>query len=512
MNGFAHGLMEALLRDSAFILPQLFLAALGTLMLWPGDLLFNKAEKHKWAGVTGIILLFAMVLVAKTPEGTGFSGMYRVDGLTKGFQILCVLGAFGTVVLSQRVLNALKEQTVEYYALILFSLTGMLFLCGAVDFISFYFSLELMAICIYILVAYLRKQSRGVEAGLKYFLLGAFSSGILLYGISLLFAAAIEAGRQQGVDLVGTSFTNFAVLGNLLPLAAKSNGLLVTAGLLMVMVGLSFKVAAVPFHMWSPDAYEGAPTPITAFMATAPKAAALAAFLRVFATAFPALAHEWTLPLGYVAAASMILGNVAAVKQQSMKRLLAYSSIAHVGYMLLGVISGGDAGAQAVWLYMVTYLVMNFGAFAIVIHLQGKGEGERIEDFRGLNQRHPFLAFAMMMFLLSLAGIPPLVGFFGKFYLFQMAVAKGHITLVTIAFLTSVVSAFYYLGVVNQMYFKDAPAVEEGAEPESVSLATHTIVALTCLLVLVGTLFAPKLVDWAGGIASREKASIVAMN
>ena len=499
MNGFAHGLMEALLRDSAFILPQLFLAALATLMLWPGDLLFNKAEKHKWAGVTGLILLVVLFLVSKTPEGTGFSGMYKVDGLTKGFQVLCIIGALGAVALSQRLLNALREQTVEYYALILFSLCGMLFLCGAVDFISFYFSLELMAICIYVLVAYLRKQSRGVEAGLKYFLLGAFSSGILLYGISLLFAAS--GGR-----------TNFAELAQALPLVAKSNSLLVTAGVLMVLVGLAFKVAAVPFHMWSPDAYEGAPTPITAFMATAPKAAALAAFLRVFNTAFPGLSHEWGSALGYVAAASMILGNVAAIKQQSMKRLLAYSSIAHVGYMLLGVLSGGDAGAQAVWLYMATYLVMNFGAFAIVIHLQGKGEGERIEDFRGLNQRHPFLAFAMMVFLLSLAGIPPLVGFFGKFYLFQLAVAQGHITLVVIAFLTSVVSAFYYLGVVNQMYFKDAPAAEEGAEPETVGLTTHLIVGVACLLILVGTFFAPKLVDWASGIGAKEKASILAMN
>ncbi len=500
MNGFAHGLMEALLRDSAFILPQLFLAALGTLMLWPGDLLFNKAEKHKWAGVTSVILLFTLLLVVKAPEGTGFSGMYKVDGLTRGFQILCVLGAFGTVVLSQRLLNALKEQTVEYYALILFSLCGMLFLCGAVDFISFYFSLELMAICIYILVTYLRKQARGVEAGLKYFLLGVFSSGILLYGISLLFAAT--GGRSLA----------FAEVAQALPLVNKSSSMLVTAGVLMVLVGLSFKVAAVPFHMWSPDAYEGAPTPITAFMATAPKAAALAAFLRVFSTAFPGLAHDWAAPLGYVAAASMVLGNVAAIKQQSMKRLLAYSSIAHVGYMLLGVLSGGDAGAQAVWLYMATYLVMNFGAFAIVIHLQGKGEGERIEDFRGLNQRHPFLAFAMMVFLLSLAGIPPLVGFFAKFYLFQLAVAKGHILLVVIAFLTSVVSAFYYLGVVNQMYFKDAPALPEGAEPEAVSPTTHVIVALACLLILVGTFFAPKLVDWAGGIGSRDKASVLAMN
>ncbi len=489
---FAHVLWEALVRDFPLILPQTFLAGLATIMLWPADLLFHKGEKHKWAPVTFAILVATLALILfKVPaEGTGFSGMYKVDGLTKGFQVLCVLGAMGAVVLSQRVLNALKEQTVEYYALILFSLCGMLFLCGATDFVSLYLSLELMAICVYILVAYLRHQERGVEAGLKYFLLGAFSSGILLYGISLLFAAT------------GGKTTNFAEMAPMLALAVQNNSLLVYTGVLMVLVGLGFKVAAVPFHMWSPDAYDGAPTPITAFMATAPKAAALAAFLRVFSTAFPQVSYDWMQPLGWVAAASMILGNVAAIKQQSMKRLLAYSSIAHVGYMLLGVMSGGDAGAQAVWLYMATYLVMNFGAFAIVIHLQGKGEGERIEDFRGLGKRQPLIAFSMMVFLLSLAGIPPLVGFFGKFYLFNLAVQHGHTTLVTIAFLTSVVSAFYYLGVVNQMYFKEAP---EGEAPTP-SFATVFIVAAACTLVLVGTFFAPKLLIWAGDVTTKSAA------
>jgi NADH-quinone oxidoreductase subunit N len=489
---FAHTLWEALVKDFPLILPQAFLAFFATIMLWPGDLLFHKGEKHKWAPITAMILVVALGLVLwKVPEGTGFSGMYKVDGLTKGFQVLSILGALGAVALSQRLLNSLKEQTVEYYALILFSLTGMLFLCGATDFISLYLSLELMAICIYILVAYLRTQERGVEAGLKYFLLGAFSSGILLYGISLLFAAT------------GGKTTSLAEMAQLLPLAPKSNTLLVYSGVIMVLVGLGFKVAAVPFHMWSPDAYDGAPTPITAFMATAPKAAALAAFLRVFGTAFPGLSSEWMAPLGWVAAASMILGNIAAIKQQSMKRLLAYSSIAHVGYMLLGVMSGGDQGAQAVWLYMATYLMMNFGAFAIVIHVQGKGEGERIEDFRGFGKRHPVMAFAMMMFLLSLAGIPPLVGFFGKFYLFNLAVQKGHIVLVTIAFLTSVVSAFYYLGVVNQMYFKEAPEAETTAP----SAATVFIVAAACAIVLVGTFFGRHLLNWTSMVGSQATLS-----
>ena len=486
MTGFAQGLLDALLRDTHLIVPQLFLMVAATLMLWPGDLFVNRGSKHKWAPVTLVILAITAVLVYRTDSGLGFGRMFQMDGLTRGFGLLSILGAAGTVALSQRTLNGLKQQTVEYYALILFSLAGMLFLCGATDLISVYFSLELMAISIYILVAYLRDWSSSVEAGLKYFLLGAFSSGILVYGISLLYGAA------------GGTTTNLADLNQVLALTPKPDSLLVFAGVLMVLVGMAFKVAAVPFHMWSPDAYEGAPTPITAFMATAPKAAALAAFLRVFGTGFHGLFTEWVLPLSYIAGASMILGNVAAVRQVSMKRLLAYSSIAHVGYMLLGVLSADTvAGAQAVWLYMAIYIVMNTGAFAVVIYLQGKGEGERIEDFRGLGRKHPVLAFAMMIFLLSLAGIPPLLGFFGKFYLFKLAIEQGHVTLTVIALLTSAVGVYYYLGVVNQMYFKE-PA--EGEIPVLGTLPTF-IVGAACLLILVGTAFAPWLLEWAGKVA-----------
>ncbi|MBP7617232.1 MAG: NADH-quinone oxidoreductase subunit N, partial [Geothrix sp.] len=334
MTGFAQGLLAALLRDTPLITPQLFLMTVATLMLWPGDLFFNRNEKHKWAPITLVILAVTAFLVTRVPDGEGFSRMFRMDGLTRGFQLLCILASVGAVALSVKLLDSLKQQTVEYYALILFSLAGMLFLCGASDLISVYFSIELMAICIYILVAYLRDRATSVEAGMKYFLLGAFSSGILVYGISLIYGAA------------GGVSTNLVDINQALALTPTTSNLLVYAGVLMVLVGMAFKVAAVPFHMWAPDAYEGAPTPITAFMATAPKAAALAAFLRVFGTGFHGVSSDWVLPLCYIAGASMVLGNVAAVKQESMKRLLAYSSIAHVGYMLLGVLSGDPkAGA-----------------------------------------------------------------------------------------------------------------------------------------------------------------------
>jgi len=453
-------------------------------MLWPGDLFFAKGEKHKWAPVAFLALALSGALIWLGKPGEGFNGMYRVDGLARGFQAIVILSALSVVALSQRTLNALREQTVEYYALILFATAGMLFLCGASDIVSVYFAVELMALCFYILAGYSRSQNRGVEAGLKYYLLGAFSSAIFIYGVSLLFMAT------------GGLVTNLAELGQKLPLVPHSNSLLVFGGVLFILVGMCFKVSAAPFHQWSPDVYDGAPTPITAFLATASKAAALAAFLRIFGTAFHGLMDLWSLPLQFVAAASMILGNVAAIRQQSMKRMLAYSGIAHAGYMLMGVLSADTAlGTQAVWLYAFIYLFMSTGAFAIVIHIQKGGQGERIDDFRGLAKKRPGLAFAMLIFMFSMAGIPPLAGFFTKFYLFNIAVQNGLVGLVVIAVLTSAVSAFYYLWVIRQMYFH-----EGGAEVEAPGFATSLIVTIACAVTLLATCFGPMLLDWAGRI------------
>jgi len=487
MSGFATELWRVLVQDSPLAYPQLFLAVSATLMLWPGDLFVPAGKKGRWADVTLGLLFATLVLVLGNGISmrSGFAEMFRVDGITVGFQILCILSAMLTVLLSQPQLEALKEQSVEYYALILYSLVGMLFLVGATDLISIFFSVELMALCIYVLVGYLRHRDRSVEGAMKYFLLGAFSSGILLFGISLLFAAT------------GGISTNLEVLGRALPLATPGQGLLVGAGVILVLAGFAFKVAAVPFHMWSPDAYEGAPTPITAFMSVAPKAAALAAFIRLFGHGLAGLHAEWSVPLGWIAAASMVVGNLAALRQQSLKRMLAYSSIAHVGYLLLGVLShDAQAGVQAVWLYLLIYLVMQTGAFAVVILLEGRSEGERIDDFRGLGKRQPVLAFAMLVFLLSLAGIPPLVGFFGKFYLFKLAIEQGYVALTVLALLTSAVSAYYYLGVVQVMYFKEPRGERAEEEPHSLGY----VIGLFALLTLVGTLFGTRLLDWVARI------------
>ncbi len=488
---FAQELLAGLSKDLPALYSPLFLVVLATCMLWPfGSWMLRSMPKHKWSYVTLFGLGLAWLLCAQAPSHSAFNGMFQADGLAKGFQGLCILGGLITVALSQPQLNTLKEQTVEYYALILFAVSGMLLLVGSTDLVSFYFSLELMALCIYVLVAYLREHERSIEAGLKYFLLGAFSSGILLYGISLLFAAG------------GGVTTNLNELGQKLMFASPSGNGLIFLGVLMVLIGCAFKVAAVPFHMWSPDAYEGAPTPITAFMTMAPKAAALAAFLRIFGFAFRELGSDWMMPLGFLAGASMVVGNIAALRQTSFKRMLAYSSIGHVGYMLLGILSAapqagashGDpqGAAQALWLYMFTYLIMQSGAFALIIYIQGKGQGERIDDFRGLAKRNPVLAFSMMVFMLGLAGIPPLLGFFSKFYLFKLSIEQGHVALTVLALLTSAIAAYYYLNVVANMYFREA--IEDTQRP-IMDGPFSFILTGACMLVLLGTFFGQELLQ-----------------
>lgn len=486
MPSFIQILWSSLVADAPLVYPQIFLVGMATLMLWPGDLLIRRSQKRMWANFASLVVLVTAYLVWQAPHASGFSDMYALDPLTKAFQWICLLGTLLTLGLSRPLLDVLDEHTVEFYSLMLFALSGMLFLCGSIDLVSIYFSIELMALPIYVLVGYLRHQDRGIEAGMKYFLLGSFASAITIYGISLIY------GATGGIS------TNLTFLQNKLPEMFSTLSPMITIGVFMILIGIGFKVAAVPFHMWTPDAYDGAPTPVTAFMASAPKAAALLAFVRIFNIGFQSIPQTWIVPLGVMAAASMLLGNIAALRQQSMKRMLAYSSIAHVGYILLGVLSNDPqnsvlnfSGVQTIWLYLFAYLFMNFGAFAIVNLLQGAGVGERIEDFKGLAQRSPLLGFSMMIFLLSLAGIPPLIGFFSKFILFKMAIERGFITLTVIAVLTSAVSAYYYLGVINQIYFR--PSTQ--SLPLRVDITTWTIVLVAMLVVLLGIPMSGWLVD-----------------
>lgn len=485
---FAKGLLEALQQDIYLIFPQISLILIATIMLWPCNMLVTKQDKkYIWTYVTITVLITAGILVYNTPTSSGFSNMLKANTEIRSFQYLIILSGITVTVLSGLQLQSKALQSVEYYALMLFSIAGMLFLVGSVDLISIYFSMELMSLSIYVLAAYFKTQERSIEAGVKYFLMGAFSSSIMLFGISLLFATS------------GGISTNLIELNEQFALSTTSNELLITVGIIMILAGLSFKIAAAPFHMWSPDVYDGAPTSVTAFIATAPKIASIAAFLHIFGIGLYGVNNIWTNLITIIAIFSMIIGNIAALRQQTMKRLLAYSGIAHIGYILLGVMQAHtNIGVQSVWLYMFTYLMMQVGIFAIVIFMQNKNEGERIDDFRGLSKTHPMLAFAMMIFLLSMAGIPPLLGFLSKFYIFKLAIEHGNVFITVIALLTSALSAYFYLNIIALMYFKDpiSPKYNYAENKKPIDISTTILVSISCLCMLIGICFSSYIMHW----------------
>jgi NADH-quinone oxidoreductase subunit N len=335
----------------------------------------------------------------------------------------------------------------EFPVLMLFATVGMLMMVSANDLISLYIGLELQSLSLYVIAAFRRDTLRSTEAGLKYFVLGALSSGMLLYGSSMVYGFA------------GT--TNFATLAEILQQAAQAGeapsvGLIV--GVVFVMAGLAFKVGGVPFHMWTPDVYEGAPTPVTAFFASAPKIAAMALFARVLMGPFEQLVDQWQQVVVAISLLSMVLGALAAISQTNIKRLMAYSSIGHVGYALIGLAAGTEAGVRGLAVYMAIYLFMNLGTFAVILCMRQKDRMvENIDDLRGLSRTHPMMALAMGIFMFSMAGIPPLAGFFSKLYVFLAAIEAELYTLAVVGVLSSVVGAFYYLRIVKLMYF-DEPA------------------------------------------------------
>ncbi|MFQ5972706.1 MAG: NADH-quinone oxidoreductase subunit NuoN, partial [Alphaproteobacteria bacterium] len=335
----------------------------------------------------------------------------------------------------------------EYPILILFAVLGMMMMVSANDLISLYLGVELQSLSLYVIAAFRRDTVRSSEAGLKYFVLGALSSGILLYGMSMVYGFA------------GT--TNFDALSRVFQGAVDAGALPavgLVVGLVFIAAGLAFKVSAVPFHMWTPDVYEGAPTPVTAFFAVAPKIAAMALFVRVMIGPFGALFDQWQQIIVFVSLASMILGALAAINQTNIKRLMAYSSIGNMGYALVGLAAGSEAGAQGVLLYLTAYLFMNVGAFACILSMRRQGRMvEGINELAGLSRSNPAMALALAIFMFSMAGIPPLAGFFGKLYVFIAAIEAELYTLAVVGLLTSVVAAFYYIRIVKLMYF-DEPA------------------------------------------------------
>jgi NADH-quinone oxidoreductase subunit N len=406
----------------------------------------------------------------------GFYGMIRIDGFALIFKAIFLIAAALAILIAMRYLDIEREQHGEYYALVLFATVGMMFLGSGYDLISLYISLELMALTFYVLVAFTKRQKRSNEAGMKYFLLGAFSSGILIYGMSLLYGIS--------------GSTNLGDIGRSVAQAPASIRPMMLMGMIALAAGLFFKIAAVPFHMWAPDAYEGAPTSVTAFLSTGSKAASFALYARIFFVALAPLQVDWAPLLGVVAALTIVVGNWAAITQENSKRLLAYSSISNAGYLLLGIIANNAYGNIGLVIYLFVYTLMNMGAFGIIISLRRRGIiGDNVDDMTGLAQRAPGMAAMMAIFMLSLGGLPATGGFIGKWYLlyglFDRAKADGknwYYWLAAWAAINIVVSFFYYIRFIRVMYLGDRIADEQ---PLSMSPALRTALVAT----LVGVLF-----------------------
>jgi len=422
-------------------LPEIALA-LGAMALLMFGAFRGESAVRVINGAAFALLVLAAVIVCLLPAGriVTFGGSFVIDDFARVLKVLTLIGSAATIILSLDYLAREKIEKFEFPILILLSTTGMLMLISAADLIALYLGLELMSLALYVVAASHRDNVRSTEAGLKYFVLGALSSGMLLYGASLIYG------------FTGTvSFTGIA-------LAAKQGGIGLTFGLVFLFAGFCFKVSAVPFHMWTPDVYEGAPTPVTAFFAAAPKIAAMAIFVRAPISAFPAITPQWQQIVVFVAIASMVLGSFAAIGQRNIKRLMAYSSIGHMGFALVGLAAGTAEGVQGVIVYMAIYLAMTLGTFACILAMRRNGEMvEQISDLSGLARTNPAMAFLFAMLMFSLAGIPPLAGFFAKYYVFIAAINANLYTLAVIGVLASVVGAYYYLSIVKVMYF-DEPA------------------------------------------------------
>jgi NADH-quinone oxidoreductase subunit N len=424
------------------VLPEIMLAVGAMLLLMLGA--YRGNETTQIVTVLAVFLLVATgacILFLPAGKLTTFGGSFVVDDYARFLKILALIGS-GTALILSRGYLATDAKIFEYAILIMLSTVGMMVLISAGDLITLYLGLELMSLALYVVAASHRDDAKSTEAGLKYFVLGALSSGMLLYGASLIYG------------FTGTvTFTGIAA-------AAKGGSLGVLFGVVFLLAGLCFKVSAVPFHMWTPDVYEGAPTPVTAFFASAPKVAALAVFTRVALTAFPGIVPEWQQIVVFVSIASMALGSFAAIGQKNIKRLMAYSSIGHMGFALVGLAAGTQQGAQGVLVYIAIYVAMTLGTFAFIIAMKRDGQAvETISDFAGLSRTNPVMAFIFAMLLFSLAGVPPLAGFFAKFYVFLAAIKAGLFTLSVIGVLASVVGAFYYLTIVKIMYFDEPKGV-----------------------------------------------------
>jgi len=457
------------IMDVRPFVPELTLICAGLILILL-DLIVKRKEIVAVVGIAGTIaaMYATYKLFGFAEPQNAFFGMFVLDGYSSFFKLIFYLNIILTICISIRYMDIEKASYGEYYALLMFATAGMMIMASAADLITLYLGLELMALSTYILAGFMRKQPRSNEAALKYFFLGAFSSGFLLYGISLTYG------------LTGT--TNIKDIAHALYSLNLTGSPIMYLGLIFMIVAFGFKIALVPFHMWAPDVYEGAPTSVTAFMSVGPKAAGFAVLGRVLFDAFGAMQVQWTAMLIPLAVITIAVGSIIALSQTNIKRMLAYSSVAHAGYMLLGIITGTPEGLTSTANYLMIYTFMNIGAFAIVIMLRSEGfQGENIEDYKGLSKSHPMAAALMLVFMFSLTGIPPTAGFIGKFYVFMELINAGYTYLAVIAVVFSAVSAFFYLRIVMYMYMNEPKHTVVLSNSPSMSIA----LAITAGMVLI---------------------------
>ncbi len=468
--------MNFQLPDIGPVIPEITMTAIALIVLI-ADLLIKKKEVLAIFSIVGVA---AVAYTLAGSSGVTFGGMFISDGYSTFFKIIFLVNVILSVLISIKYIVIEKVNFGEYYSLILFSTVGMMIMASAGDLIVLYLGLELMALSTYVLAGFIRHNIRSNEAALKYFLLGAFSSAFLLYGISIIY------GLTGTTDIKAIS------------LFISEKGLAGNPSLLLSVmfftVAFGFKIAAAPFHMWAPDVYEGAPTSVTAFMSVGPKAAGFAVLGRVFMVAFASITVDWAAILIPISILTMGVGNIVALSQTNIKRMLAYSSIAHAGYALLGIIAANNEGIASMMNYLMIYAFMNIGAFAVIIMLRSEGfKGEDITDYEGLAKTHPLAAALMLIFMFSLTGIPPTAGFIGKLYIFMSAINAGYTWLIIVAVIFSAISAYFYLRIVMYMYMKEPKATVS----LSTSPATGIALAVTVIAVLVIGVYPSVLVEFA---------------
>jgi NADH-quinone oxidoreductase subunit N len=463
------------LQNVDLLMPEFIMALGGMALLMLGVFTGDRTQRLVSTLAVALMLTTGAWIILNAGDGrlSAFGGAFQIDDFARFVKILALLGAVLVLIMSQNYVERRGMGQFEFPVLVVFAVLGMMLMISASDFLTLYMGLELQSLALYVLAAFRRDSIRSTEAGLKYFVLGALSSGIMLYGISLIYGFSGS-----------TAFSDVAA-------AATGEGLSLglVFGLVFLTAGLAFKISAVPFHMWTPDVYEGAPTPITAFFAASPKAAALALFVRCMISAFPDATEEWGQIIVFISILSMSLGAVAAIGQNNIKRLMAYSSIGHMGFALVGLAAGTEAGVEGVLIYLAIYVVTNIGVFVCILSMRRRGEMvENISDLAGIAKARPVFAFALAMLMFSLAGIPPLAGFFAKFYVFLAAIQTGLYPLAVIGVIASVVGAFYYLRIVKIMYFDEpAAALEPTMELRLAAILTAST-AFTVLFVLFASL------------------------